>query len=643
MTKPKPKTDEAKAADDTGAMISLYIPTDVGQRLALPGGEPVGELHLTLAYFGDMEDIAENRERVKQFVAEFAATHYLQPARIGGIGRFNRVNSDGTQAVYATVDSPNLPQFRQELVSGASWAADVEVNRNYGFVPHVTLAYIPADAPMPIQNIDPMEFQFKRVSLTIGPERYDYDLVTEAQYINSAAMAMGLTVKAGARNSAMDMGRIQGAHDLMCELGAKCAERDGMVYSEKAANLAKKLKDAGATLDEIIGIYANREDGQKYYVNFGDWATKETIDAAKKILGDIESEAEAPPPEDKWQQVWPRRGKAKDPNVGGGVDRSKLKDSDFVFPDSRTFPVVTPGDVSDAASSWGRYRGEHSFEEFKKRLTALAKRKGEEFVKQLPEKWKEEKQEKSTPDPQGERSAFDTLADAQVQAVDGTPSTVATNALKAISQDDDRLVVGNYLALFGDTHLRDLEGVMSANKNADGSNGEYFTPSTQFDSDYTATGRLMVDWEHGHDPDQQDAMIQAPGRDDVLGYVDWATAKADGNGLWVQRVLNRRNRYVKMLETLIQAGLIGTSSDAVPDRVAKKANGEITTWPLRRDTLTVSPMEPRMMDQNTLQALKALALEVPAIKAACERWGIEMNGKDRDIARLRLKSKQLVF
>jgi len=39
-----------------------------------------------------------------------------------------------------------------------------------------------------------------------------------------------------------------------------------------------------------------------------------------------------------------------DPNVGGGVDREKLKGSDFVFSDERTFPVVTPGGAIRGAS-----------------------------------------------------------------------------------------------------------------------------------------------------------------------------------------------------------------------------------------------------------------------------------------------------
>lgn len=86
-----------------------------------------------------------------------------------------------------------------------------------------------------------------------------------------------------------------------------------------------------------------------------------------------------------WYKLYKRD---RDPNVGGGVDRDKLPSSAFVFPSERAFPVVTPGDVSDAVSSWGRYKGKQTFESFKKRLTALARRKGPKFVAALPESWK---------------------------------------------------------------------------------------------------------------------------------------------------------------------------------------------------------------------------------------------------------------
>jgi len=174
------------------------------------------------------------------------------------------------------------------------------------------------------------------------------------------------------------------------------------------------------------------------------------------------------------------------------------------------------------------------------------------------------------------------------------------NALKAISRTDDTLTVANYLVVFGG---RDLEGIGSPRVNPDGSRGEYFMPDTELESQYTKSGVVFVDWEHGTD--------DAPSREDVLGIVNWKSARKDERGWWVERVLNRRSQYVKWLEELIDAGLIGTSSEAIDGQVEKAADGHILKWPLRRDTLTVTPMEPRMITENHLQAFKALGLPVP--------------------------------
>jgi len=185
------------------------------------------------------------------------------------------------------------------------------------------------------------------------------------------------------------------------------------------------------------------------------------------------------------------------------------------------------------------------------------------------------------------------------------------NALKAVSKTDDELVVGNYIALFGG---RDLTGIEHNDKgvigpfrtgypNRDGSLGEFFTKNTTFQSDYTQTGRLLVDWEHGLYGGEGE-----PDKDDVLGYVDWKSARIDDSGLWVERVLDRRKAYMQWIEQLVEAGLIGSSTEPVQKGVSVAENGEIKSWPLKRDTLTVAPFEPRMMTQNALQAAKALGL-----------------------------------
>jgi hypothetical protein len=70
------------------------------------------------------------------------------------------------------------------------------------------------------------------------------------------------------------------------------------------------------------------------------------------------------------------------------AERDKLKDSDFVLPDERAFPITDAASVADAVASWGRYKGKATFAQFKENLTALAKRKGPDFEAQLPKKWK---------------------------------------------------------------------------------------------------------------------------------------------------------------------------------------------------------------------------------------------------------------
>jgi HK97 family phage major capsid protein len=180
------------------------------------------------------------------------------------------------------------------------------------------------------------------------------------------------------------------------------------------------------------------------------------------------------------------------------------------------------------------------------------------------------------------------------------------NHLKSISKTNDELTVGNYIVLFGG---RDLTGV-AYGKNKDGSSGEFFSEKTMLESDYTKSGLLHVDFEHGRDPDNVGI-----GKDDVLGRVDWSSAKADARGIFVKRILNRRNKFVKWLEPLIEEGLISNSSECIPEQMQKANNGEIINWPLRRDTLTVTPMEPRMLSANALTALKALSDEFPEYKS----------------------------
>lgn len=72
-----------------------------------------------------------------------------------------------------------------------------------------------------------------------------------------------------------------------------------------------------------------------------------------------------------------------------GKKRGELKDSDFLDPKRRSFPVMSAQDVKDAVSSWGRYKGSMTFDEFKAKLTGRAKKIGAESA--LPKSWTKKK------------------------------------------------------------------------------------------------------------------------------------------------------------------------------------------------------------------------------------------------------------
>jgi 2'-5' RNA ligase len=136
--------DAANAAADqagvqhTGVMIALFPSREEARELAVEGGEPVDELHCTLAFLGEAgaEVAADARAKLDDVVTHWAATQGPIVAKTNGVGVFD----NDPPVTYATVDSPQLPAFRQSLVEALEAAGFPPVT-TYGFVPHMTLAY----------------------------------------------------------------------------------------------------------------------------------------------------------------------------------------------------------------------------------------------------------------------------------------------------------------------------------------------------------------------------------------------------------------------------------------------------------------------------------------------------------------------
>lgn len=173
------KQDESLGQEtqgNTGVMVALMIPPEIGQQIAISGGEPVEDLHITLAMLGDVTDLDSERvEHLKAALKYFAASRQPLYGRIAGLGRFDG-SGDEASPVIALPDIPSLPAFRQQLVDLLA-ACETPAQQNHGYTPHITLAYIDKSAPMPIADVPHLNLYFGAICLAVGDERTFFPLL----------------------------------------------------------------------------------------------------------------------------------------------------------------------------------------------------------------------------------------------------------------------------------------------------------------------------------------------------------------------------------------------------------------------------------------------------------------------------------
>jgi 2'-5' RNA ligase len=164
--KPEP-SPLTKAEQHTGTMISLHLPAELADRIALPDGESPSTMHITLAYLG--KDLTEEQKLAAACaVRRFSQYAYHVRAVLGGVGRFSAsTTTEGRDVVYLSVDSPDITRLRPKLLDELA-AEGLVPNDTHGFIPHVTLAYVATTARTPIKRFPPTPVEFTRVSLAVA-------------------------------------------------------------------------------------------------------------------------------------------------------------------------------------------------------------------------------------------------------------------------------------------------------------------------------------------------------------------------------------------------------------------------------------------------------------------------------------------
>lgn len=200
--------------------------------------------------------------------------------------------------------------------------------------------------------------------------------------------------------------------------------------SEMTDSAAKAAHDEGAFCGDSDCARCVVRDGESYRLRSG---VEPVTKAARQS-----------------RAYWDAVIKAKaDPNVGGGVDRDKIPAEDFAG-DNRSFPIVTPGDVSDAALSIGQ-AGDKNFsgDKLKANIKRIAQRKGAKFVAELPKKWRKEDAAKgAVQDSLGGTQAPEIagVIDGSKQSIQAATAGVKTDLGSVIPTDQDPSSVPGVIA-----------------------------------------------------------------------------------------------------------------------------------------------------------------------------------------------------
>lgn len=203
-----------KAAGHDGVIAALWVPEVQAHQLALQTEllglevqpEAADDLHITLAYLGKLPDLdAAARVAIDETLASVARRMPPIDGVVNGMIRFTTDQGDGTHALCVAFDAPALGRWRHAIVEALT-ARGLPVVENHGFTPHITVAYIPADADTPTLALDQVDpIRIEALTLAAGPQRREYPLRLES----AMASALRDVTKATAQQTSQALRRIK--------------------------------------------------------------------------------------------------------------------------------------------------------------------------------------------------------------------------------------------------------------------------------------------------------------------------------------------------------------------------------------------------------------------------------------------------
>ena len=160
--------------------------------------------------------------------------------------------------------------------------------------------------------------------------------------------------------------------------------------------------------------------------------------------------------------------------------------------------------------------------------------------------------------------------------------------MKALDDDTDWLHIdGGAVKAADDDTIKGM-AILYAAKATHDLERDYYDKDTDLWLDHWGWPKPIT-YHHGMDKDTRS--------DPVIGH--WTKAVQTDEGVWLEGQLDRAHKYYKAIKELARRGYLKISSDSGPQWVIREpqSNGAnyIKRWPLVTASVTVTPMEPRML------------------------------------------------
>lgn len=181
-------TASANPAAHTGAMIALVPSRADLERLAVEGGEPLEELHLTLAYLGEADQISEE---LRSRIIDAAGEYFTDAVRTEAfsVNVFNPHNPEMETAIVLGIKGEQMVDAHSNIMSAVRGMFAGMPDNHKPWIPHVTLKYTDdvrkEDQEVFLARLGDITFDTLRFAF--GGEVTDIPLYTEDEDTMTAA------------------------------------------------------------------------------------------------------------------------------------------------------------------------------------------------------------------------------------------------------------------------------------------------------------------------------------------------------------------------------------------------------------------------------------------------------------------------